>query len=436
MKKAFSVFTGGNTNSNPTNSSASSRISSSFGSLFSSTSSTSTTNNTLSGSIPSTINNNNNDTNDTKSSFSSLSSTAITSPTSFTKTSSLSTSLKNKLTNTPSSTSSKYPPSLAITNSNFTSSNHHPKNLDILLHEFNTYSNQLQILYDAVQHIYSCMDNLCTSFLTVAESITPLASSYANMKSEASEYLNATTLLTNILLPIIHKALNHLLLQPLQSILASHNELKNRIDDRNKAQIEYDIACVELQKLQKKIGSTSSSSNRKKNNYYENNGYQPNDPKSLAAQAKVVSKLTSSQALVTALSDALTDELKTLSTRRKEVVTRLFIGITSILQNFTFGSAASFMDCDFSVILQSLQTLSEENNDMNTISIPTNINKSTDTVAVQPTIATNPPVPPTTTDTTTEDNNSTNRASSPIAMALAALSSVVNPLTSSNYTRT
>lgn len=334
------------------------------------------------------------------------------------------------------------------------------------------------------------MDNLCTALLTVAEAITPLASSYANLKGEASEYLNATTLLTSMLLPVIHKSLKQLLLHPLQSILASHNELKNRIEDRNRAQTEYDIACIELQKLQKKVVSTKKKMNS--NNNYENNNYQPNDPKSLAAQAKVVSKLTSSQALITALSEALTDELRTLSTRRKEVVTRLFLGITSILQTFTFGSAASFMDCDFSPILQSLQTLAEENkeevvpklltNNVNTLttntgefssnpsltkSTETNTEKGTSTASASSSIAATPPNIPTsventdelsTVNTTTATTTTTtsgslltvsttstttdtsiaptapivlNRASSPIAFALAAISSVVSPLTSS-----
>lgn len=264
------------------------------------------------------------------------------------------------------------------------------QSLDSLVSEFNAYSSQLDKLRTSIRTLQSGVDGVCASLLMTAEAITPIASTHAGLQAQASDYLNASTVVATDLLPVVLKALVSLLLRPLDAILASHAELRLRIEGRAKAQSEYDAACADMAALQRRVaakrkggtikgaisaggrglanrlsssvsGLGSSSQQQWDDGDSEGSGsggggttgtVQPHSQgKDVQRQAAVVARLTASHALLQALTDGLSDELQSLSVRRKEVVTRLFVGLSSCVHGIAGGWQAAFRECDFSSLI-------------------------------------------------------------------------------------
>lgn len=263
----------------------------------------------------------------------------------------------------------------------------------MLAAEFERYSKQLVSFEEKVTAAQSALEEVCSSLFSVAESVTPLASS-VGLGCEASELLNAATTMSTSVSTALSRTIGSTLLQPLHYITAAHAELLARMTARAEAVAAYEAAVADLARLQRKqaarskrgvagkassgimsalnaamsmrsptgpsptgsAGSGTSAGGGGSGNGgdSESDGEasgtmaQPNNAKFLTAQAKVVSRLSSSQALVDVLTEGLTDELLHLRSRRRDVVTKLLSALGSVSHLGALAAADVFAGCDFS----------------------------------------------------------------------------------------
>ena len=218
--------------------------------------------------------------------------------------------------------------------------------------QFDAFARQLAELNDAMLVAQSSVDAMCSALMTVAEKLSPLACTHAGLLQESGDYLNAATLLDLELRGAVNKCLNTTVMVPLRHVLASHTELRARIEERNAALRDYEASSKEFATMQRRQAATAAGvSASAVLGLMGLAGGNTVDPAVKAAtesarlaerQAKLVTRLTVSQATAAALTDALTAEMVSLATRRRDVATRLFSGITSSHYHFLHGAACCF----------------------------------------------------------------------------------------------
>jgi hypothetical protein len=133
-----------------------------------------------------------------------------------------------------------------------------------LFDEFEAYSNELSSMLASAESSIKALESVSISFLSMTECIAPMAKTHGSLHAESCELLNATTGVSETLLPTVISSFNVLLITPLKHILSAHKEVFLRFDERKRALIVQSQLASELQKLKSTIAKDVSVGNAKR----------------------------------------------------------------------------------------------------------------------------------------------------------------------------